>query len=446
MEIEALKRYSAAEIVLLGIFALGLALSALLVKIRSRVQLDMPVELPLAGIAAPLPMGIDWETAGGWRYENDNAFVLLGRMQFRGRTAITVRWRYILCDEPKNPSELLQLQAKIMSGRLESLGAAPGAVKMQYGRIYAPSESGEEFLVGIASLDFNRRLELHISYLGDADYAHNTFRLLAAAVTYDCPEHLAAGASFMQQFNDGLLNLHLKSAAQSETTFLIKDAAQRPLGYAVRRFFVYDSSEDGHRRITTRRLDASGVYIESDLWLTDADGTMSWTTQTWTPRSRQPNIAELRADATGRLTVQTGDQRQRTIYRTPMMLPEIFLPECAAELLKIDDGEIVIDVVTGSGMVVPTRLAKIAPDQSPIRSEKTVFIVRAEYLHTNNAFDDFVFDSAGVMLARFEQEPRRLGLLWDIVSPEQLQQIFGERFESRSRQAVWLQSTSSLRN
>lgn len=440
MEQDILKRYSAAEVTLLAIFTLGLAFSLLLVNLRNRVELDEPIALPPAGIAAPLPKGTAWETAGGWRYEmTDSAFVLLGRMRLHGR-AMDVRWLYTLCDEPIEPEESLQQRAQSAGGRLEMLGIAPGQIEMLYGRVYVPSETGEMFLIGVAQLDFGRRLELHIVYRGDSDFAENAFLSLAAAVTYEKPERTAAGADRVRRFYADRLKHYFDETEHAESAFLIKDPANRPLGYSVRRLFAFDSGDDnGHRRITTRQLDADGSYSESDMWLANDDNAFTWTTQTWTQRSHQPRIAELRADAAGRLTVQTNAERVRILQRTPMMLPDIFLSAFAAEMLDAEAGEIFIDILEGNGFVAPMKIAAIDPAESPVRTEQSIAIVRAEYLHVAGAFIDFVFDPTGRLLARFEQEPRRPGRLWDSASPEQLQQIFGERFTPRNRQAVWLE-------
>lgn len=434
METDTLKRYSVAEVVLLTIFALGLALSLLVVKVRSRVVLDEPVELPWAGISAPLPLGTGWETAGGWRFEkSDNAFVLLARLRVP-RRVMNVRWRYALCDEPTEPEAAMRQRAETARGHLIPLGTISGAVDMHFARIYAPSESGEEFLVGIAPLELGRRLELHISYRGNPDFAENAFRALAAAVTYEHPEHIAAGAERVQRFFSERIGRPLAKEEQTDAAFLIKDAADRPLGYATRRLFAFqDDDGDGHRRITKRQFEAPGVYAESDLWLSDADGSFTWTTQTWPPLSSQPRRVELRADAAGRIAVQSNAERPRILQRTPMLLPDLFLPQLAAAMPDADT-PIVIDVLDGSGFVVPMRLGRIDPAQSPIQSEQPIIIIRAEYLIAADTFIDFVFDASAQSLGRLEQQPRRPARLWEAVSTQRLQELFQERFEPRGRQ------------
>lgn len=442
METESLKRYSAAEVTLLLIFALGLMLSLLLVKVRSRVDLAEPLELPFAGIAAALPKGDNWETAGGWRYESDNAYVLLSRMRVRGRVAMNVRWRYALCDEWVDPEDLLKQRAESAGGHLVPLGQAPGPVQMQYARIYAPTGTGETFLVGVASLDFGRRLELHISFLNDPIFAENVFLALVASLVYTPTKSGMTGIDRVQQFFDRRIEQLFNTAEPSETGFIIRDPANRPQGYAVRRFFAYNEGGSGHRRVTARRLQASGLYTESDMWMAGDDASFAWTTKTWTPQSAQPRTIELRADAAGRLTVQTSAERLRIVQRTPMMLPDIFLSEFAAELLAAGDTRVHIDILRENGSVIPARLEKIDPEKSPVRAEQAITIVRAEYLHSENAYDDFIFDQTGQLIGRFEQEPRQTGRLWDTATLEQLRQHFGERVEPRRQQTVWRPSTN----
>lgn len=436
METDALKRYSVAEVVLLAIFALGLALSLVIVKVRSRVVLDAPVELPWAGIAAPLPQGGGWETAGGWRFErSDNAFVLLARLR-APRREMNVRWRYALCDEPTEPEAAMRQRAEAASGQFLPLGTISGAVEMHFGRIVAPTESGEEFLVGIAPLELGRRLELHIAYRGDPDFAENAFRAMTAAVAYEHPELLAAGVERVRRFVDESIGRPLVENEQTETAFLIKDAANRPLGYAMRRVFAFEDDDNGgHRRFTKRQFEAvGGIYAESDLWLGGAEGAFIWTTQVWPPRSSQPRRVELRMDAAGRIGVQANAERPRMLQRTPMLLPDIFLSALAGAMAGAEDPEIVIDVLEGGGFVVPVRLSRIDPDQSPVLSEQPMIIIRADYLSGPDMFIDFVFDASALPVGRLEQLPRRPARLWEATSTQRLQELFQERFEPRGRQ------------
>jgi hypothetical protein len=306
---------------------------------------------------------------------------------------------------------------------------------MTYGRIYVPSESGEEFLVGIARLDFGRCLELSVGYQNDALFAENAFRMLARGVSYERSALLESGIERVGRFFGARAEQMTAPDEQRESGFLIKDAGSRPLGYAVSRVFSYAGNDEGHLRVSERQFESPGVYTESDFWLTRPDAAFTWKTQTWLPRVAEPRVVELRVAEAGRLSVQKNGERERTFQRTPMMLPDPLLSDFAAGFVDAD-AEAMIDVLAGSGFVVPTRLRRVTSAESPIRSEHEVVIVRAEYLHAEGAYEDFVFDPSGRYLGRFEQQQRRPGRLWEAATEAKLREVFGERFEPRGRQAV----------
>ena len=438
MDQNLLRRYSAAEIALLVIFAAGLAVSLALVRARTKITLSEPVALAPAGLGAPLPAGEAWETAGGWRYESDNAYVLLGVMRVRGRPMMHVRWRYALCDQPQDTTEQMQAHASRAGGRWLPLGTTDGPVPMPFGRILAPTESRQNFLVGVVELDLGRRLELLISYHGNSWFAEDVFRTLAAGLVYDAPEPLERGKAFVQRFMQQREGRFAGLSAFQGSRFLIKDPTDRPLGFAEEGFFVADenNSEQASYRLTSRRLTPAGAYKESDLRLSRTDETFEWTTRSWAGRSRQPREVRLQADADGQIRLETNTGQTRTLWRSGMLLPEPLLPAFGAMLLEDGAEAMIIDVLAASGYVVPTQLAAIDLAQSHIRSPEDYRVIRASYLHRNGAFDELIFDPDGRYIGRFEQEPGQRGRLWKAAEKEQLQELFGPRYEQSSRRQL----------
>ena len=440
MDAEKLRRYSGAEVALLGVFAFGLLLSHMLVKVRNKVELDIPVELTLGGVSVSLPKGPQWETAGGWRYEGDNSFVLLGRMGMRGRVAMNVRWRYVLCDQSLPADVLLLRTAESARGHLLPLGKISGAITMQYGRIYAPAESGEEFLMGVAKLDLGRSLELQISYRSDATYAENVFLALAEEVVYQRPASLAAGAERVKRFYSDRLGTLFDTEKPSDLAFLIQNEAKKPVGYAVCDFSSLAGGNGSRFRVALRQFELSGLYVESDLWLTGENPAFKWKTQTWVSQlGGRPQVTELVADEAGQVTVERNVEQSRILQRTPMMLPEPFLMGFVAGLDGAETGEMILDVLTSGGAVVPTRLVSVDLQESSVRSEQAAKIVRAEYLHAKGEYDDLVFDAEGRLLGVFEQKMRKTGRLWETTSQDRLRGIFGERFRPRGTESARLE-------
>ena len=269
MDRDDLKRYSAVEVVLLAIFALGLGLSLIVVRVRGHVEPGEPVALPGSGLAAAIPKGDKWQSAGGWHYETDNAYVLLGQMHVAGRPEMRVRWRYALCEDAGDPEQVLQTLADTAGGKLVLLGMAEGPVPLVFGRIYVPAQGGQDFLMGVASLDFGRRLELQISYRSDGWFAENVFRTLAANIRYERPAALQAGAervhTFFEDIETTAGGLFIPNAAR-QLHYLVKDVADRPLGFVEQRFFAHnDPLGKGYYRITMRQLEQGGLYSELDM-------------------------------------------------------------------------------------------------------------------------------------------------------------------------------------
>ncbi len=434
MEIQDLKRYSAAEVVLLGVFALGLLLALVLVKVRGNIALAEPVALPFGGVSAPLPQGPEWKTVGGWMYESDNSFVLLGIMNYQGRPAMTARWRYALCDEPVEVEALLRQRADSAAARLTLLGQTGGSLAMSYGRIDSPG-TRESYLMGVAVLEQARRLELYIAFGSqDEAFAQTVFEALANGVRLSpCPQQ-AAGAEQVEQFYRTRLQSLADADAPRQTVLLLKDAAERPLGYASQRAFVHNSGDgDGHLRLTTLRVEAAGLRSESDLWLSFTDTAFSWKAVRQLADSGAPRTNELRGNTAGRIAVQRSGEGNRMLCRTPMLMYEPLTTAFVAGLPADDAGPIVIDLLTETGMVVPVRISPIAAQDAHVKSEQAVRFVRLDYLHTDGAFEEMVFDADGALLGRFEQAPSRPARLWEATTPDALKQTFGVQLEPLGR-------------
>lgn len=443
MDTQELKKYSAAEVALLGVFALGLLLSLIVVKARSHIALAEPVALPFGGVAAPLPQGAGWQAVDGWRYERDNSFILLGLLQQGGRPAMTVRWRYALCDELVEPEALLRQRADSAAARLTLLGQTGGALAMHYGRIESPG-TGESYLMGVAVLEQARRLELYIAFRDqDTVYAEAVFTALAGGLRVSACPLQTLGAERVGQFYRTQMRTLTDSDAPRESGMLLKDAANRPLGYVVERVFVHQAdgdSGDGHLRLTTRLFETAGRRIESDVWLSFADDAFSWSTQTQEAQQGRPRSGQMRGNTAGRIIVQNSEQPKRTLQRTPMMLAEPLTGAFAAGLPE-HTTEMIVDVLTDAGAVVPTRIRRIDPADAHVRSEQAARFIRLEYLHADNMFEELVLDAEGALLGRFEQMASRPARLWEAAGIEQLSRIFGAQFEPLGRNAGQDQTT-----
>lgn len=123
------------------------------------------------------------------------------------------------------------------------------------------------------------------------------------------------------------------------------------------------------------------------------------------------------------------------LQRTPMMLAE---PLTGAFVAGLPEGvaELVVDILTESGEVLPARIRPIAAADAHVKSDApTARIVRLEYMNQKDASEEWVFNADGTFAGRFEQTPLQTPKLWEAADVEQLQQLFGVRFKPLGRNA-----------
>ena len=101
-----IRKYSAAEIVLLGIFALGLLLGSLVVSHRNKIRLSEAIELKLAGLSVSLPAGSGWQGLEEWKYDQPkDMFFLMGQLNVGTRVGAIVQRRYMAVSGRLRPEE-----------------------------------------------------------------------------------------------------------------------------------------------------------------------------------------------------------------------------------------------------------------------------------------------------------------------------------------------------
>ena len=207
--------------------------------------------------------------------------------------------------------------------------------------------------------------------------------------------------TFFEDIETTAGGLFIPNAAR-QLHYLVKDVADRPLGFVEQRFFAHnDPLGKGYYRITMRQLEQGGLYSESDLWLDAEEDAFTWTTRSRLSRSRQPRVVEVRADAQRRIVLTSKTEPEGSFRRTEMMLPEPLLPVFAAGLADAGDQIFVVDVLTGSGNVVPTQLAVIDANQSHVRASDPVWVV-GRHLQPKGRL---MTGLTGRPVQRFEQSP-----------------------------------------
>jgi len=185
-----IRSYSAAEIVLLGIFALGLVWASAVVSYRNKIRLSEPIELKLSGVSVSLPVGGGWQGSQTWAYNRqEDMFALTGRLLVGSKVGAVVQWRFMVASGSVMPEDLL----------LERAGADEVEVEIvDAGRIQADVEMDwvhgrllgrlREIFLGTARIGGGRVVELEVVTPGDEELAGRVFRAVAVSLKFVQPD------------------------------------------------------------------------------------------------------------------------------------------------------------------------------------------------------------------------------------------------------------------
>ena len=179
-----IRKYSAAEMVLLVIFALGLGLGSLVVSHRNKIRLSEPIELKLAGLGVSLPAGGGWQGLVEWKYDpSKDMFFLMGQLNVGTRVGAIVQWRYTAVSERLRPEEQLSKEARAREIEVEIVDAGQigGDVVMEWAQ--AELRGGlEDIFFGIAHLGQGQIAELEVVTFADPEMGWRVFQAVARSL------------------------------------------------------------------------------------------------------------------------------------------------------------------------------------------------------------------------------------------------------------------------
>ena len=431
MNYEHIKRYSLTEIALLGFFVLGLMVAQMIVKVRHRLILSDSIPLIGSGLSVSMPTNSGWEYETKWRYESDNSVVLVGQRQIGRFRDVSVHWRYCLSNSNGSAKEILEQRIQHSGARINLVKATAtsGPVPLEYGIISPASNSDGPFYLGVASLDFGRHLELRVySYRMDLDDAEHIFRILADSIRYELPLPIEHGKALTETFWDTAIQSSIFHDKQDEA-FLVKNITNQPIGYG---HYQYASrTVDGRTQlqISFRQYEHNVSLLESTCWLNGGDKGFTWKTTFQRAGVNGPRIYTLAGQPNGTVTLHTNFDDDKQFTSDSLFLPELFLPQCVLLLLNAQENNVVVDVLSPDGMIVPTAIEKIDVGSATARSEQIAYAVKIDFLNNPHSFEEFYFDVNKKFVGRFEQQgPKQR--LWDMTTLEELERLFGEKFKS----------------
>jgi hypothetical protein len=385
---------------LLAIFAVGLLAAWMIVNIRGRVILSPPIGLDGSGLSVCVPAGEGWEHTPSWVYESDNSMTLLAQRRLMKQAEVELRWRYRLGAPPMNLEEALKERLAGSTAKIDALEMPAGFV-MKAARISTTGAANEPvYYIALAPLPQGRSIELHVIPKRmdfDLFYAETLLIQTAQSMVYQTTQEALTGAAMLEQF------CGMKNKSPLEESFLISESSGRITGYFSAQ---QENRKDDIRQIVSRHYDAQQFLMESTLQINPAEGRFTWETRLMTPMTMSPRLYQIRQEDTHHLKVTSNFEKDKTLYVDSCILPELLLTEFVQLYLQSGAESVVTIVLAGTGQIVPVRLKRVPPQEAGVMLNDVSTVVRVEYLHSADYYDEFYVNHQGRMIGRFERQPR----------------------------------------
>ena len=431
MDYELIKRYSVAEIALLALFVLGLAIAQIIVKVRHRVILSEPISLIGSGLSVSMSNNLGWEHETSWRHESDNNIALVGQLQIDRSRGVSVQWRYCFGSPVESAQEILLQRVQQSDSTISDAETLSGSVPMEYGIVTPAGGSSEPFYFGVVRLDFGRHLELQVyTHQVDLYYAEDILLALAKSIQYELPQELQYGKDLLGVFwKDTSLSLLFRK--KSDESFLINNVNSQSIGYLHNQHSTRIVDGKTQLQISIRQYEHNVSLLDSTFWLNGGEKLFLWKTTFQRAGMNDPRVYTVANESDGTVKISSNFNEDSQFVSDSLLLPELFLPECVLLFLKMQQSKVIVDVLSPDGMIVPTVIETIGVDSALARSEEIAFAVKIDFLNNPNSFEELYFNTNQKLIGRFEQQGSRQRL-WDITTAKELEKIFGEKFKSAS--------------
>lgn len=380
---------SSDKIALLAILVVGVLFSLIVVSIKNNIRLDKPIELPFSGFSASLPAGENWNTkTPQWVFDNENNYFYIGAIdKQKGMTSTVAQWRYIVCPEGRNVSEILAKRGEEFGGysgeRKTFIGDGFGAYLADFRR-----EIGEYVYLAIVVLEPGRAAELEVRGK-DTYLAEDIFISLLNDAKFE---------------TNGLLN---KGRLVAEEAFnkSVGPDTRKPL----EKLYLIDSNGlldgfSGLREVKIDNADAiksimfasMGVYdiYRQNFFTRGSDGRLTWKFVQKGSQSDMKKEILLEVGTDRLLTVTDFTKKtEKELLLGYSNWPEIMEFELFEALIDSDFDKCVVDMLSSRGQVLPAFIEKK-------RETDGTWQISMSYFHTPKFNLTIHTDDNGIILKR----------------------------------------------
>ena len=392
-----LKKYSADKVALFALLLLGFVIAQIIVSSRNGIKLSEPISLYKSGLSVQIPKGSSWQNSG-WVY-SENSFNLISVLGINSKPVAAVQWQYLLTSVEMEPAEQIRNRTLHYNGQILKAGQKTiGSVVMDWAQIASKGKTGTVFF-GVTRLGPYRTVTIEVTQKPElGNLAKEIFETVAESISFKDNELLANGAEFINNFKDGRI-IDILYGKETHRYFLINDKSGQTLGF-VAEALAQTQDEDGQPvigAVSMYSIDGPTGGNEQSVFTSDIFlDTFHWINKGTDIQSRMKIASEITLEQQGDVVVRTPALPSKRAGRFTFgatMAPEALLEPILIEFLDSDTEQIILDLITSRGVIVPAFISKIDYQNNNALPENITYAVKVDFLNKEQNYQLMYFDS-----------------------------------------------------
>jgi len=437
---DKIRRYSADKLAFLGLLVLTVLIARLITTSRSKLLFSEPIILNESGLSISIPVGNGWKSEKKWNYY-ENAFSLSSDfLPTAGLSLARAECRLLLAAAKTDPQTSFNQRASALEGVIVQTDRKfTDAFALDWAHI-TDRRTRSDIFVGMASLPYNRRLDIEVRQaIDEVDLARRIFERIATGIRFEENQLLKKGSQIVEQIKNAGIGSSLHNRRQ-EGYYLVKMPEKGAIGFLVEE--IADSPES-ELNITAKALlhlrDRAVSEQTTFLQSNDSFDEFVWEGQgsSFFGRTR----IQLRRTGDGALTVVKVGPRpgQNEYLPGTAAIPADFFELFLNQMLRSGHNELVVDLLMVSrpdGEIVPALVRMM--DAPEINEKKARYQFRVELLDERGFFDHVYLDDSKRIYKRILVKADETYIV-ERSSLKEVTELFPERLD------VILQKKSMLR-
>ena len=301
----------------------------------------------------------------------------------------------------------LKQKAAAINGKILESGRDEIQTLSVYWTHIVNSQLYPDIFLGTAELPNNRRLNIEVynQMISDLDLAEKVFKELLKHMNFEDNQLLKDGIDIVTSIKDKGINSFLENR-NKQKYFFIKDSDQRTIGFMID--ILVDSDRDAPFNIQA----ASHIYGEqlaeqASLFRCKNDlDEFFWQSETNKDSGR--NRIEIELKQGGVMEITDAQAQSRTRYSAgPATIPDIFLEQILFQMLESHKLQIIVDIVSADGKIIPTLISIFEKKQNVNVGTTADVAARLEFLDGRGFNQTFYLnDNRQITSVTIQQEKR----------------------------------------